>query len=240
MAARFFVAGRHESGEIVPLDGSDAHKARNVLRKASGDAVEIIDSAGRTFQAVLQVDGRAVNAVLGTMSQAPEEVLQLTVAQGLPKAQKMDFVIEKLTELGVHTIVPLTSDRVVAGDVSPGKLERWKRLAAAACAQCGRSHIPEILEPITTAALTATFANYDCVLFAWELAEQRPLRETLPALVTGARRVLLVIGPEGGFTHAEASLARDGGAALLWLGPRILRTETAALAVASVLNYLVE
>ncbi len=238
-APRFFVEGVHEAGQTLTLVGDDAHKIAHVLRKRSGDSVQIIDSAAHRFDAVLAIENGAVRARLGEPS-APQVTprLEITVAQGVPKGQKMDFVVEKLTELGVATIVPLYSERSVVIESGKGKLDRWRRLAKTAAAQCGRDEIPGVAEPVQFAALLQTFSNYDTVLFPWELAGDAPLRDVLPSLIAGARRILIVVGPEGGFAHSEAEAARRGGAHVIGLGAHILRTETAALVVVALLNYL--
>ena len=237
----FFVQGTHDIGDVVSLDGSDAHKIVSVLRKRDGDEIEIVDSAAQRFIATIAIDGRSVGATLRERTAAAAaSAPQVTVAQGVPKGQKMDFVVEKLTELGVHEVVPLQSERTVVTDVSPNKLERWRRLAKTAAQQCGRNEIPVVGESQTLAELCSSFDRFDLVLFPWELSQRVPLRERLPELVRDAKRVLVVIGPEGGFSHAEADAAQSAGAKLVSLGSRILRTETAALVVLALLNYLTE
>jgi 16S rRNA (uracil1498-N3)-methyltransferase len=238
-AARFFVEGVHELGDVVALDGGDAHKVLDVLRMREGDELEIVDSASRRFKAVISIDRRSVRAELHecvNTHHAP--VPQVTVAQAIPKGQKMDFVVEKLTELGVAQILPLHSERTVVTEVGDQKLERWRRLAKTAAQQCGRTDIPQIPKPVSLKDLTTAFASYDAVLFPWELADASPLHDVLPALVRGARRVLAIVGPEGGFSHEEAAASKAAGAHLLHLGPRILRTETAGLVLLAILNYL--
>lgn len=223
------------------LSGSDAHKIVAVLRKRDGDEIEVIDSAAQRFSAALVIDGRTVRARLAQrLASASRAQLNVTVAQGVPKGQKMDFVVEKLTELGAAQIVPLQSERTVVTDVSENKIERWRRLAKTSAQQCGRADIPQIEQPQRFADLCATFAKYDAVIFPWELADRMPLRDRLPALVASARHILVVVGPEGGFSHVEADAALAAGAQLVSLGSRILRTETAALVVLSLLNYLTE
>lgn len=152
----------------------------------------------------------------------------------------MDFVVEKLTELGAASIIPLQSERTIVSDVSPNKLERWRRLAKSAAQQCGRNDIPQIEDPLALRDLLARFSDYDLVLLPWELAEGAPLRETLPTLLSEMQRVLVLIGPEGGFSHAEAEAARSAGAQLVSLGSRILRTETAGLVALAVIAYVTE
>ena len=209
-----------------------------MLRLRDGDEIEAIDSAASRYIGRVRVDGNDLSATLiERLEDASTMPFRVTVAQGVPKAQKMDYVVEKLTELGAVEIVPLHSERTVS-QASENKLERWRRLTKTAAAQSGRSVIPHIAEPVEFARLLTTFDRYDCVLFPWELADRIPLREQLPVLVNDARRILIVIGPEGGFSHDEAQAARDAGAHLLWLGLRILRTETAALVLISVLSYL--
>lgn len=238
---RFFVEGRHESGDVVALAGSDAHKIVSVLRMREGDSIEVIDSAAQRFHATLKIDGRSVHAQLGERSASAQTALpRITVAQGVPKGQKMDFVVEKLTELGAAEIIPLQSERTIVTDVSEHKVERWKRLAKTAAQQCGRDDVPQIAKPQSFADLCEQFSAYDAVLFPWELADRAPLRERLPAIVEGAQRILVLVGPEGGFSHDEADAARRSGARLVSLGSRILRTETAALVVLAVVNYVTE
>lgn len=241
MADRFFVEGRHEAGDAVTLDGSDAHKIVTVLRKHDGDEIEVIDSAAQRFSANIAIDGRTVRATLNELKADAESSLpEITVAQGVPKGQKMDFVVEKLTELGAARIIPLQSERTVVSDVSPNKIERWRRLAKTAAQQCGRARIPQVADPQIFQQLCDSFAAYDVVLFPWELAARTKLRDALPSLVATAKSILIVVGPEGGFSHAEADAAQRAGAQLISLGSRILRTETAALALVAVLAYVTE
>ncbi len=187
------------------------------------------------------IDGRSANATLAERKDEPANSLpHITIAQGVPKGQKMDFVVEKLTELGAASIIPLQSERTIVSDVSPNKLERWRRLAKSAAQQCGRNDIPQIEDPLALRDLLARFSDYDLVLLPWELAEGAPLRETLPTLLSEMQRVLVLIGPEGGFSHAEAEAARSAGAQLVSLGSRILRTETAGLVALAVIAYVTE
>lgn len=237
-ARRFFVRDRHAAGDSVPIEGSDAHKIVHVLRLASGDTIEVIDSGAQVFRAHLELDGARVRARLDTLEGArPRATLHIDVAQGIPKGAKMDYVVEKLGELGVRTLIPLRSERTIAGDVSAAKLERWRRLAQSASAQSGRTDILDVTPSLDLAGLLACMPGYDAVLFPWEAAPPEPLRERLPGLVAGVSRVLIVVGPEGGFSHAEAEAAAAAGAALISLGSTILRTETAALAMVAILRY---
>lgn len=238
MLPRFFVDGRYDEGETVELRGGDARKASIVLRLRSGDPVEVIDSGGAVFGALLDIRGAEVCARLERIVERPtESVLQVTLAQGLPKGQKMDFVVEKATELGAARILPFSGERTVVESPGASKVERWRRLARTASQQCGRTLLPEVEETIVWASLLARFVDYDAVLVAWELAERVPLREVLPNVLNGARRLLLIVGPEGGISHEEAQQAVAAGAHALSLGRRILRTETAGLVACTALLY---
>lgn len=235
--ARFFVPGAHEPGERVRIEGGDAHHLRDVLRLRSGDAIDVIDSAGRAFVARIEEDPEPWVRLVEERSGDARNAVRVDVAQALPKGVKMDLVVEKATELGAHAILPFTSERTIPRRTSDEKRLRWNRIARSAAEQSGRREIPAVLEPIGYDALLERFGEYDLVLYAWESSDASPFRERLPALLRGARRVLVVIGPEGGFSHAEAQAARERGAEIVSLGPRILRTETAALVVLAIIAY---
>jgi 16S rRNA (uracil1498-N3)-methyltransferase len=239
-ARRFFVEGVRATGEIVTITGSDAHKIARVLRLSDGDSIEAVDSAGTLFSATIAIDGHDVRARIGDILQTGEvsPELQVDLAQAVPKGAKMDFIVEKATELGAGAILPFFSDRTVAGDVGGAKLERWRRLARSAAQQCGRRTVPDVEAPAAFSELLDRFTGYDAVLFPWELAPREPVIERLRDAMAGAQRILAVIGPEGGFSHDEAAAAAARGARWLWLGPRILRTETAGMALLAVVAAL--
>lgn len=228
----------HAVGDVVGLAGEDARKLTLVLRRGHGDPLEIVDSSGGVFGATLLLEGSAARARLETALAPPRApALRLALAQGIPKGQKMDFVVEKATELGVAAILPFASERTVGEGSREGKVARWRRLAKSAAQQCGRTDVPEIADPIGVAELARSFPRYDVALVPWELAGAVPLRERLPALLEGARSVVVAIGPEGGLSHAEARVLEDAGGRLISLGSRIFRTETAGLVACSAVLY---
>jgi len=244
MRDRFFVEGVHAVGDVVAFAGDDARKLATVLRKRSGDRVQVVDSGGVAFGATLEVEGRLgrdvrVQATLDERLDRGdvEPALRVTIAQAVPKGQKMDLVVEKATELGAHAIVPVRSTRVIGHDTSPAKVERWRRIAKSAAQQSGRARVPEVAAVHDWDALLATFEHYDRVYVPWELAEPAPLRDVFERELAGARSVLVVIGPEGGFSADEVERAREAGATAISLGRRILRTETAALVVLAAILY---
>ena len=231
MSARFFIEGVHQRGDRVRIDDTDAHHIRDVLRLRAGDDIEIIDSASQAFVARLASSGEQLFATLVQRREPlPARRLRVDVAQAMPKAAKMDFIVEKATELGAGAIIPFSSERTIA---RPGaqRVARWRRVAKSAAEQCGRRDVPTITEPAAFATVLDRFCSYDVVLFAWESADDVPLRERLPALVAQAHAVLVVIGPEGGFTPAELDVLRAHPlVTFASLGPLVLRAETAAIA----------
>lgn len=237
-ARRFFVAGYYKPGDTVEFDVGDAHKIATVLRLKTGDTVEVFDSTSAVFDASMVVKGATVAAVLGTLigRAAKEASIEIAIAQGIPKGRKMDYVVEKATEIGVVRIIPLRSERVIGG-AGEGKTERWRRLAKTAAQQCGRSTVPIIEEETEWETLLTQAQQYDRVIIPWEVREPKPLREILPDLIRAASRVLVIVGPEGGFSHEEVERAEAAGAVAISLGSRILRTETAALVIASAILY---
>ena len=239
-ARRFFVEGLRAAGSVVDITGGDARKIVAVLRLRAGDRIELVDSGGTLFDAALSIDDGRVQATLTAVLPAEPasnaKPLRVDVAQALPKGQKMDFVVEKTAELGVETIVPFSSERSIAAGVGSAKLERWRRLAKTASQQSGRRTVARIEDPVAFDRLLERFSAYDVVLFPWELAPRVPLRDRLPLLLQSACTALVVVGPEGGFSHDEAGTAVARGAEMLWLGPRILRTETAAMALLAIIG----
>ena len=220
----------------MSLSKDDAHKIVDVLRKRAGGSIVIVDSAAQEFVATLDVDrgdvrARLVESIPHARAESSREIV---LAQAIPKGQKLDYVVEKATELGVTRVIPVRSSRSVAG-ASENKLTRWRNLARSAAQQSGRTRIPEIDAPFDFAAIVAEIRNFDAAVFAWELARE-PLRATLQA-VGEARSILLIVGPEGGFSHEEAEAAIAAGAHPVSLGARILRTETAPLVLISAVLY---
>lgn len=238
-ARRFFVEGTSSPGSSVEIAGSDAHKIVHVLRLNAGDEIEVIDSASIGFTATIESVGRTVRAKLleeisGERKNA--ERWRIDVAQAIPKGRRMDFVIEKCTELGACAFLPFHSERSVVIEIGNEKHARWERLARTAAAQCGRREVPEIAGVSSFEKLLERFGEYDAVFFAWELAGEAPLHERLGAALPPKGRILVVVGPEGGFTHVEAERAQGCGATVIGLGSRILRTDTAAMVLMAVIG----
>ncbi len=222
-------------GARVELPEHTAHHAREVLRLRPGTAVRVFDGAGAEFEAVLdEVSRRAVSArITHPAPAAAESPLRLVLAVSPLKGDRMEIVIQKATELGVAAIWPVITDRTDAAArpaLHGTRVERWARVASGAAEQCGRAIVPE-LAPTTTLAglLERPFDGPRVVLL--ETRGEPPL----PSLLQDAARdLLLLVGPAGGFEPAEADRLRSAGFRAVSLGPRILRSETAAVAAVAI------
>jgi 16S rRNA (uracil1498-N3)-methyltransferase len=230
----FFIDPNQAAGESIVLTGPEAHHLINVLRMAPGQAIELFDGSGLRLMCtitaikhgtvILQVDQRTVDR---------PPAAPLTLAQAMLKGKKMDFLIQKATELGVHSFQPLLTRFCEKKTHNSRQAERWQRIMLEACKQCGRALPMEIREPLPLDR--CEFDRESSLLMPWEDEQSRPLS---PALLRRDRPVWLLIGPEGGFHDAEAALARKLGFTTVSLGSRILRAETAALACISIVQYL--
>jgi 16S rRNA (uracil1498-N3)-methyltransferase len=226
---RFHLAAPAAVGDLVVLDGRELHHAQ-VRRIAIGEAVALFDGAGFSCVGVVEQASRDALRVRVTTVQPQrhgESPLALTLAVGALKADKFDWVIEKAVELGVAALQPFRSAHTVA-EPSAARQQRWQQLAHAAAKQCGRSVVPPVAAPIDFAALLALPITPRLLLAERDAAQ--PLATIdLPA----PTELLAIVGAEGGFSDAELAAARDAGCALVGVGPRILRAETAAIATAA-------
>lgn len=230
MSTRFFHAAPI-TAERVTLDGPEAHHLLHVRRAAKGEEVVLFDGSGMEFPAVVDKLGRStVELRIVARREAGRELpFPLVAGIALPKGDRQKWLVEKLTELGVTTLVPLATERGVAQPTA-GTLERLRRTVVEASKQCGRNRLMEVFKPQawTTWARNAPRADGVRLLFAHPAG--LPLGELL---TTAPRSVYIAIGPEGGFTDAEVNSGREAGWHAVALGPRILRVETAAVALAA-------
>ena len=215
----------------VTLDGTAANHVARVLRLRTGQEIVLFDDSGAEFDAVIQTilrDGVRV-AITGRRDVDRESPLAITLAQGVSRGERMDFVVQKATELGVHRIVPVMMERTVVklgDDQAEKRLRHWRAVAVAACEQCGRNRVPEIAPPVDLRDFLYGDAAGGGLRLVLDPDSSSRVRDLTPA----PEGVTLLIGPEGGLADAELSAALKAGYQGLQLGPRILRTETAALA----------
>lgn len=237
---RFF-AGRDAFADgKVYIDGGDVVHITKVLRLKAGDSVVVCDGAGNDYLcAVEAIDKNLVT--LHISEQIPNDAesrTSITLYQGIPKSDKMDFIIQKCVELGVRKIVPVETARIVAKVKDGDKKQiRWQRIAAEAAKQCGRGVIPEIGDVLTFAQAVAV--EHELKLMPYECEKDGLLSNALKSVTTGAD-IGIYIGPEGGFDKAEADMAVDAGVKTVTLGKRILRCETAGLATVAAVMYALD
>jgi 16S rRNA (uracil1498-N3)-methyltransferase len=240
-ARRFFAERPLHPGERV-LTGPTAKHAAGVLRLRSGEHIVLFDGSGLEFPAkIVSVDRQGVRVVVGDgVPVNRESPLSIHLAVGLSQPGAMDLVVQKATELGVVEITPMEAERSQGWLAEKGAKERqvrWERIAQEAARQCGRNRIPRVAQVAHFSQVVSQEVAPGAVrLIFWEEEARRGLKEVLTARGS-VSEVHLLIGPEGGFSSAEATAARTAGFHIVSLGPRILRTETAAIAVVSLLQY---
>jgi 16S rRNA (uracil1498-N3)-methyltransferase len=235
---RFFIHPSDITGETAQLTGPEAHHLRTVLRLNSGDPITFFDGTGARYQARIEriLKDRVTATILGQTRDLPPKV-RLHLGQALLKGQKMDFILQKATELGVDAISPFYSEHGIHKQPKDTQMDRWQRIVLEACKQCDRATPPEIHAPRELTELMAVPPPYDARLIFWEHETQQTLNEFLAGQSKDCRSVLFLLGPEGGFSEAEIACAQKNGFTPVSLGPRILRAETATLAATAILQF---
>jgi len=239
---RYYIEPSRWSSEYMILTDEEAHHLLHVLRGEVGEEVMVMDGAGR--QAVVriaEVSRKEARVEVLRQVHRPPPVVAVTLIQALPREQKMDLIVQKATELGVRHIVPVVSDqgvvRVKAGE-DAAKRERWKKIALSAAKQSGCAWLPEI-HPVTPLLdYLAAMPRFDLWMTCSLEPDSAPLRQVLEAARPHRPRSLaFLVGPEGDLTARERAAARNGGARMVSLGDLVLRSETAAMYVLSILHY---
>jgi 16S rRNA (uracil1498-N3)-methyltransferase len=219
------------------LGAEEAHHALHVLRLKVGDTLNVFDGRGHEAQCLIaEISKDAVRLKTLMQSTTPAVPCRITLAQAIPK-KSMDLIVQKATELGVASIVPLVSDRsVVKLDEDSKRIERWHEIALEACKQCGNNWLPEIQPPRKMREFLNSPGQFDLKL----IASLQPDSKLLKAILGEAAKpssILILIGPEGDFTPAELGLAKSAGCLPLSLGPLVLRADTAAIYALSILHH---
>ncbi|BAF59062.1 MAG: 16S rRNA (uracil(1498)-N(3))-methyltransferase [Pelotomaculum sp.] len=238
---RFFVSPEQIKDGRIIITGPDVVHITRVLRLGRGDCLTVLDGRGRSYEAVIEKAGAAeVVCVAGSVTAAGGlPAVKVTLVQGIPRGDKMDFIVQKGTELGMHRLIPLICRRSVVkleGDKSFRRLERWRRIALEASKQCRRPDVPEVDAPAGWDRVLAGMPPEAAALIPWEEEDGETLKDFLRRSLP-KEEVYVFIGPEGGFDPGEVDKARAVGVRPVTLGPRILRTETAGLAVLVMVLY---
>jgi len=236
---RFFISAEQVIGGNITVSGEDVRHIATVLRMKTGDELVLCDGEGTEYAVTIsQVDKSEVRTGIISRSKHDVRYPRLTLGQGLPKSDKMDFIVQKATELGVANLVPLITERTIVKIRDEEKrVVRWQKIAREAAMQSNRTDIPRV-ESIRRFSDFIQAPAPDpgtLLLLPWEEGTE-PIKEALRTC-PAAGNIMVLIGPEGGFSAAEAGMAKSRGFHLVSLGPNILRTETAAVATLSMIGY---
>jgi 16S rRNA (uracil1498-N3)-methyltransferase len=237
---RIFLRETPLVGSTLSLELSLSHYLVKVLRLGANSPIVGFDPKGAEYEMTLvTADAQKSDArILRQTKEAPPESLWIALGQGLPKGAKMDLILRQGTEIGIHQMIPVLTERSVSRP-EPGqwehKRDRWQKILVEACRQCGRRDVPE-LKPLTDwKTLLESFKDYDLVLLPYE--KEAPSLKGVLESNPSSRRILILIGPEGGWSPEEVEQAQTHGACVTHLPVPILRTETAGLAAAAMVQF---
>lgn len=244
---RYFVSPERFMEHTVEISGADARHISKVMRGKAGDKMIVSDGLSReAFVEITAIEQGTVTAsVVEWLEMTHEPAVKVTIAQSLPKGDKMETVIQKCTEIGAVSFIPFISERTIVqydAKKESKRLERWNKIAKEAAEQSHRNTVPQVAQPLSWKQLLVTFQNYGAVYFCYEKENGLLLRDALKPFMQSiqadqARSILLLVGPEGGFSEEECRQAEEAGAASIGLGRRILRCETAGMVALACILY---
>ena len=247
---RFFVKTNQIIDNKIYIQGEDIKHIKNVLRKEIGNELEICNNETQKSY-ICKITNFNVNdiecEIIKTLNEQ-ESKLNIDIYQGIPKLDKMELIIQKSVELGANAIIPLKLKRCIVKIDSSNenkKIERWQKIAESAAKQCGRNNIPAIKEVHTIQDIINMKHQYDAIIVAYECEKENKLKNILLELKEKFNQnsyinIAVVIGPEGGLDEKEVENLKNESALIVTLGDRILRTETVALNILSIIMYELE
>ncbi|MDD2483452.1 MAG: RsmE family RNA methyltransferase [Eubacteriales bacterium] len=243
--SRFFVENAIIKEDLIEIiDPEDIKHISKVLRLRIGDQIDVSDTVAFEYETeIVSIEAGVIRVrILAKQSFTREPKLWVSLYQGVPKQGKMEEIIQKSVELGVHEIIPLMTERTVVDDKKnvDKKTERWQRVSAEAVKQCRRGIIPKIGNTKKLSEAVEDFSTYDLVLFPYEAEQNQTIKTVLKSLETKPKTIAFVIGPEGGFSKEEAKTIISRGGQSVSLGKTILRTETAGPASLAMIFYELE
>ena len=244
---RFFVKANQVKNSQIYIQGEDIKHIKNVLRKEIGNELEICDSENKKAY-ICKITNFNINDIECEIIKElndQENKLNIDIYQGIPKLDKMELIIQKSVELGANAIIPLKLKRCVVKIDSSNenkKIERWQKIAESAAKQCGRNIIPEIKKVHTIQDIIDIKEKYDAIIVAYECEKENKIKNILLELkdklyLKSNINIAVIIGPEGGLDEKEVDNLKNEGAYIVSLGERILRTETVALNILSIMMY---
>ena len=242
---RFFVEPSQIKEKEIIITGPDVNHIRNVLRMRTGEEVLVSNGQGTDFHCKLTdiCEASVTASMMWRLDGNAELPCPITLFQGLPKGDKLEWIIQKCVELGAVRIVPMRTRRAVVkldAKKEQARQKRWTGISKSAAKQSGRGMVPKIGPVLDFSQAVREAAELDVCLIPYELAEDMEHTREICSAIRPGQSVGILIGPEGGFEEAEVAEAIEAGAKPITLGQRILRTETAGMALISVLAYLLE
>ena len=248
---KFFVKEEQVKSDIINITGNDVNHIKNVLRKKQGDILTICNIANMTdyLCEISQISDNLIECkIQQKLKESVESNVHVTIMQGLPKADKMELIIQKSVELGAYDITPIEMKRCVVKlneKDKMKKIDRWQKISEVAAKQSGRNIIPKVNNIINLKNICNSLKEYDIVLVAYENEKNNTIKEELKKIKEinnkeNEIKIACFIGPEGGIDEEEINLLRKSGAKTITLGKRILRTETASLNLLNVIMYELE
>lgn len=250
---KFFVKQEQVNDGKIVIENQDVKHIRNVLRAKVGEKLEICNSeTGENFLCSIFEfsEDKIWCNIEQKIQEETESNVKVTIFQGLPKADKMEYIIQKSVELGTYDITPVDMKRCVVKldeKNAKKKIERWQKISEVAAKQCGRNIIPQVNSVINVKKLCEIIENYDIVLVAYENEDDNSLKNELSQIKDKIEdnqnkefKIGIVIGPEGGLEKHDVESLERSGAKIITLGKRILRTETVSLNVLSIIMYELE
>ena len=245
---KFFVNDENVVENKINILGTDVNHIKNVLRLKKDDEIQICNQETHEnyICKILNIENNCIQTeILKKIEALAEGNIELHIFQGLPKADKMELIIQKGTELGVSKFIPVSFKRSIVKLSEKDeikKIERWQKIAEVAAKQCHRDLVPEVKNIITVKNICHLISEYDIVLVAYEEELQNYIKNELLKIKNTKEKlkIAVVIGPEGGIEKEEVEILKEAGAKIISLGKRILRTETVALQTASIIMYELE
>lgn len=241
---KFFIKNEAIYDNYIEIIGEDINHIKNVLRKKVGDQLIICNADIKKdyLCEIAKFEEEAIKCnILKQLESNSESNIKISIWQGLPKADKMELIIQKAVELGAQDIVPIEMKRCVVKLTEKDKkkkLERWQKISEVAAKQSGRNQIPEIKTMASIENICNLIDEYDIVIVAYEKEKENTLKQELKKLSKKENlKIAVIIGPEGGIEETEVKKLKENGAKIVTLGNRILRTETVALAILSMILY---
>ncbi len=241
----FFVERSQVNEKTAYIEGSDVNHIKNVLRMKAGEKIDISDGSNTIYHCeIVRLEDTIITCdVLSSEDSYAELPVQIYLFQGLPKADKMELIIQKAVELGVTAVIPMSTSRAVVkldAKKEESKLKRWNGISESAAKQSGRTFIPQVEPVLGFKQAVERMQSLTHKLIPYELSEDMEETRRLLYAVKPGESVGIMIGPEGGFEKEEIAYALEHGIMPITLGKRILRTETAGMSILSVLGFLLE